>query len=344
MNYLIRVNVVAQDQCFFFNAMRRRDFIKVIAGSAAARPFAAHAQQDHQVRRVGMLLNGPEADAEMRLRVAAFQKAMQDLGWVAGRNLRVDARFSVNSDELREKARELVGFAPDAILAMAPPSVITLQKATRTIPIVFADVTDPVGMGIVQSLASPGGNATGFLSAEFNFGAKLLELLKEIAPGVRKVAVVTDADNQSAAAQFAAIQTAASSMSVELRLLGFNDMHGISDIARSGNGGLIALRLFEVIAHRGLIISLAAQHLLPAVYPLRVFAADGGLASYGPDAVQQFRQAASYVDRILKGEKPADLPVQAPTKYQLVINLKTAKAIGLTVPPSLLARADEVIE
>jgi putative ABC transport system substrate-binding protein len=328
--------------------MRRREFVTLLGG-AAAWPLTARAQQARQVRRIGMLMNGPETDTEIAARVAAFRKGLQDLGWVAGTNLRVDPRFGANDDDLREKAKELVGLAPDVILAMAPPSVIAIQKITRTIPIVFAAVTDPVGLGLVRSLARPGGNATGFLSAEFGFGAKLLELLKEIAPGVRKVIVATDLDNRSAAPQFAAIQAMASSAGLELLLLDeLNDADAterqIADFAQSGNSGLIALRLAAVITHRAFIIKLAAQHRLPAVYPLRIFAVDGGLISYGPDAVHQFQQAASYVDRILKGEKAADLPVQAPTKYALVINLKTAKALGLTVPETLLARADEVIE
>jgi len=249
---------------------------------------------------------------------------------------------------LRKKAKELVELAPDVVLAHAPDSVMALLKVTRTVPIVFAAVSDPVGLGIVQNLTRPGGNATGFLSSEFGFGAKWLELLKEIAPSVRKVVVLTDQDNRAAAPQFAAIQTAAPLFGVELSPLGSSDNdlieRGISDFARSGNGGLIALRISQVIIRRELIIKLAALHRLPAAYPLRIFAADGGLISYGPDVVDQFRRAASYVDRILKGEKPADLPVQAPTKYDLVINLKTAKALGLDVPPTLLARADEVIE
>jgi putative ABC transport system substrate-binding protein len=328
--------------------MRRREFIALISGAVAWWPFAAGAQQDKQLRHVGMLVNGPEADAEMVARVAAFKKVMQDLGWVLGTNLRLDIRYGVNDDELREKAKELVAVNPDVIMGMAPPSVIALLRVTRTIPIVFAAVTDPVGMGIVQNLARPGGNATGFLTAEFGFGAKLLELLKEAAPGIRKVIIITDLENRSAAPQFAAIQAVAPSVGVDLTLLGMNDRvsfeRQIGDLARSGNGGLVALRLSDVITNRALIIKLAAQYRLPAVYPLRIFAADGGLLSYGPDAVGQFGQAASYVDRVLKGEKPTDLPVQAPTKYQLVINLKAAKAIGLTVPPSLLSRADEVIE
>jgi putative ABC transport system substrate-binding protein len=325
--------------------VRRREFIKAFAGSVAMiSPLAARAEQMH---RVGMLVNGPETDALMMARVAAFRKTLHELGWTS-ENLRIDIRYGADNDELREKAKELVEFAPDVVLAMAPPSVLALRKVSRTVPMVFAAVTDPVGLGIVQDLARPGGNTTGFLTAEFGFGAKWLELLKEIAPGLRKVVVVTDVDNQSAAAQFAAIQSVAPSMSVEVRLLTLNDNasieRGITDFARSGSGGLIALRLSEVIAHRQLVIKLAAQHRLPAIYPLRIFATDGGLISYGPDTVDQFRRAASYVDRILKGEKPADLPVQAPTKYELVVNLKTAKALDLTIPPSLLTRADEVIE
>jgi ABC-type uncharacterized transport system substrate-binding protein len=329
------------------HAMKRRDFVKAIASLVAIWPFAAYAQQEQRTRRVGMLVNGPETDAEIVARVTTFKKALQELGWALG-NLQVDIRYGVDNDALREKAKELVGLSPDVVMAMAPPSVMALMKVTRTVPIVFAAVTDPVGMGIVQALARPGGNATGFLSAEFGFGAKLLELLKEIAPSTRKVVVITDLDNQSAAPQFAAIQAMAPSVDVEVSLLGLNNTAAleqkISDFGRSGNGGLIALRLSQVIAQRKSIIKLAALHRLPAVYPLHIFATDGGLISYGPDAVYQFRQAASYVDRILKGEKPADLPVQAPTKYELVINLKTAKALGITVPPSLLARADKVIE
>ena len=281
-------------------------------------------------------------------RVSAFRKALQDFGWIPGTNLRVDIRFGVDNEELREKAKELVGLAPDVVWAIATPSVMALRRVTRTVPIVFVAVTDPVGLGIVQNLARPGGSATGFLSAEFGFGAKLLELLKEIAPGLRRVIIIIDLDNPSAAPQFAAIQTVAPSIGVELKLLGSNDSglieRGMSDFARAGNAGVIALRLQEVITHRKLIIKLAAQHRLPAIYPLHIFAADGGLISYGPDVVDASRQAAVYVDRILKGEKPADLPVQAPTKYELVVNLKTAKTLGLTIPPAVLARADKVIE
>jgi ABC-type uncharacterized transport system substrate-binding protein len=323
----------------------RRDFIALLGG-AAAWPLAARAQQGEPVRRIGVLMTAPETEAELAARLAAFRKGLQDLGWAPGANLRVDVRFGVDDDDLRKKAKELVELAPDVVLAHAPDSVMALLKVTRTVPIVFAAVSDPVGLGIVQNLTRPGGNATGFLSSEFGFGAKWLELLKEIAPSVRKVVVLTDRDNRAAAPQFAAIQTAAPLFGVELSPLGSSDNieRGISDFARSGNGGLIALRISQVIIRRELIIKLAALHRLPAAYPLRIFAADGGLISYGPDVVDQFRRAASYVDRILKGEKPADLPVQAPGKFELVINLKTARALGLDIPATVLARADEVIE
>ena len=328
--------------------MRRRDFIKVIAGSAAAWPLRARAQQSEQMRRIGVLMFGVQNDPEQMARLAAFRKALQQFGWTAHTNVVVDVRFGIDHDDLREKAKELVNLAPDVVLATPTPSVIELLKVTRTIPIVFAAATDPVGFGIVQSLAHPGGNATGFLSAEFGFGTKWLELLKEVAPGVRKVGILTSPNNPSAAPQFAAIQGMAPSVRVELRPLTANDdgviEQGITEFARSGGGGLIALRLVEVISHRRLIIKLAAQHRLPAIYPLHIFASDGGLISYGPDLIDELRRAAGYVNRILKGEKPADLPVQAPDKFEFVINLQTARALGITVPPTLLARADEVIE
>ena len=327
--------------------MRRCDFITRVGG-VVAWPLAAQAQQGPQVRRVGVLVGGVETDVEMAARLAAFREALQGLGWSSGTNLQFDIRFGVGNDSLREKAIELIGLKPDVVLAITAVSVIALRKVTRSVPIVFAAVTDPVGLGIVQSLSHPGGNVTGFLSAEFGFGGKLLEVLKEISPDIRKVIVLANLDNQSGSPQFAAIQAVAPAVGVEVSLLGVDDndliARRISDLARTGNGGLIALRLTEVILHRELIIRLAAENRLPAIYPLRIFAADGGLISYGPDVVDQSRQAASYVDRILKGEKPADLPVQAPTRYNLVINLKTAKALGLSIPPSLLARADEVIE
>jgi len=327
--------------------MRRRDFIALLSGAATTWPFAARAQQDQQMRRVGMLVNGPETDAMMMARVAAFRKGLNELGWTSA-NSRIDIRYGVDDDELGEKAKELVELAPDVVMAMAPPSVRALRKVSRTVPVVFAAATDPVGLGIVQDLAHPGGNTTGFLTAEFGFGAKWLELLKEISPSIQRVLVVTDPDNQSSAAQFAAIQSLSPSMGVNVRLVGLHDNalveRAIAELAHSGNGGIIALRLSEVISQRKLIINLATRYRLPAIYPLRIFADDGGLIAYGPDTVDQFRLAASYVDRIVKGEKPGDLPVQAPTKFELVVNLKAAKAIGLTVPPSLLARTDEVIE
>jgi len=327
--------------------MRRREFITLI-GSVAACPPSAWAQQGPQVRRVGVLVGGVETDPEMVARLTAFREALQGLGWSSGTNLQVDVRFGVGDDSLREKAIQLIALTPDVVLAITAGSVVALRKVARSVPIVFTAVTDPVGSGFVQSLSHPGGNITGFLSAEFGFSGKLLEMLKEISPNIRKVIVLADLDNKSGSPQFAAIQAVAPAMGVEVSLLGVDDSdliaRGISDFARSGGGGLIALRLTEVILQRELIIRLAAQHRLPAVYPLRIFAVDGGLICYGPDVVDQSRRAASYADRILKGEKPANLPVQAPTKYELVINLKTAKALGLTMPPSLLARADEVIE
>jgi putative ABC transport system substrate-binding protein len=326
--------------------MRRREFIKAVAGLPGLFPLAVSAQQG--VRHIGILFNFSENDPETVLRLAAFRQALGEPGGTFGTNFRVDVRYGTDNVNLKEKAKELVDLSPEIIVANGPPCVEALQNVNSAIPLVFVGVTDPVGLGIVQSLAHPGGNATGFLTAEFGFGAKWLELLKEIAPGVRRVVVITEQNNPTATAQFAAVQTVASPAGVELKLVGSKDDNtierGIGDFVRSGNGGLIALRLAEVINHRKSIIKLAAQHQLPAVYPIRIFAIDGGLISYGPDIVDQFRRAASYVDRILKGEKPADLPVQAPTKYELIVNLKTAKTLGLTLPSSLLARADEVIE
>ena len=328
--------------------MRRRDFITVLCGTAATLPFAARAQQGAQKRRVGVLMNGEETDPEWVSRLVAFRSAIQELGWTPGVNLQIDVRYGADDDNLRKATRELVALSPDLLFVSTPPGVAAVKKVSRTVPIVFVAVTDPVGLGFVQSLARPGGNATGFLSAEFGFSAKWLELLEEIAPNVRRVGVLTNSNNPGGPAQFAAIQTVAPSFSVELRLIEATDDKAvdrdIGELARTDGGGLIALRLAEVISHRAPIIKLAARHRLPAVYPLDVFAADGGLVSYGPDVVDQYRQAASYVDRVLKGEKPADLPVQAPTKYELVVNLKTAKAIELTLPQPLLARADKVIE
>jgi putative tryptophan/tyrosine transport system substrate-binding protein len=327
--------------------MTRREFITLLGGTAAW-PLASRAQQAERVRRVGMLINLFENDPEAVARLTAFRRSLQELGWVEGRNLQIEARWGVDNDRIRKNAAELIALAPDVILANAPPTMMALQQATRTVPVVFVNMTDPVGMGIVQSLARPGGNATGFAVAEFGLSAKWLEVLKEIAPRVRRVAVVRELSNPSALPQFAAIQAVASSFDVELSPLGARDAgeieRDVGSFARFGNGGLIVTRTSEPIAQRDAIIKTASRHRLPAVYPLRFFVTAGGLISYGPDTIDQYRRAASYVDRILRGEKPAELAVQQPTKYDLVINLKTARALGLEVPPSLLVRADEVIE
>jgi putative tryptophan/tyrosine transport system substrate-binding protein len=325
----------------------RREFVALLGG-AAAWPLSARAQQSERVRRVGVLANLLENDPEAVARLTAFRRSLGELGWVEGRNLQIDVRSGVDNDRIRKNATELIALAPDVILANAPPSVMALQQATRTVPIVFVNMTDPVGMGIVQSLARPGGNATGFTVAEFSLSAKWLEVLKEIAPGVRRVAVLRELSNPSALPQFAAIQAVASSFDVELSPLGARDAgeieRDVGSFARPGNGGLIVTRTSEPITQRDAIIKAASRHRLPAVYPLRFFVTAGGLISYGPDTIDQYRRAATYIDRILKGEKPADLAVQQPTKFELAINLKTAKTLGLTVPDALLARADEVIE
>ena len=327
--------------------MRRREFLGLV-GSAATWPVVGRAQQAGPMRRVGIFITGSPTDSELMVRLAAFQKGMQTLGWSEGVNVQFDYRFGTDDDELRAKAKELVALAPEVIFAATPPTVMALLRIERSVPIVFAAVTDPVGLGIVQSLAHPGGNATGFLSAEFSFGGKWVELLSEIAPGTRRVGVLTDPENRGSPGQFATIQTAASANSIEAVLLSFHDPaeieHTVAAFARIPNSGLIVLRIVETITNRESIAKLAAKYRLPTVYPLKTFATSGGLASYGPDIVTQFREFAGYVDRILKGEKPAELPVQTPTKYELTINLKAAKSIGLTVPPTLLARADEVIE
>jgi putative ABC transport system substrate-binding protein len=344
--------------------MKRRTFITLLGGAAAAWPFDARTQQSDRVRWIGVLINTVDNDPDAIARLSALQKALRELGWDEGRNLQIDTRWGVDDDRIRRNAAELIALAPDVILANGPPPAMALQQATRSVPtgsvtptntigtrsvpIVFVGVTDPVGMGIVQSLARPGGNATGFISAEFGLSVKWLEMLKEMAPGVRRVAVLRESSNPSGLAQFAAIQGVAPSFGVELSPLGVRDAgeieRDVGAFARPGNGGMIVTRIAETIAHRDAIIKAASQSRLPAVYPLRVFVTAGGLISYGPDVVDQYRRAAAYVDRVLKGEKPADLPVQAPTKYELVINLKTAKALGLEVPNTLLATADEVIE
>jgi ABC-type uncharacterized transport system substrate-binding protein len=329
--------------------MKRREFITLLGGAAAAWPLAARTQEDVRVRRIGILMNLTANDAESKARIAAFLQGLRDLGWTEGRNVQIDTRWAAGEDDrFHRYAEELVAVAPEVILASTSPSVAALQRASRTVPIVFANVTDPVGQGFVANLARPGGNTTGFTPYEYGIGVKWLELLKEITPGLGRVAVLRDATLAHTSGQFGAIQGAAPSFGVEVSPVGVLDAgeieRGISTFARGPNGGLIVLPTPLTGVHRELIITLAARHRLPAVYALRFYVASGGLVSYGPDAVDEYRRAAGYVDRILKGEKPADLPVQAPTKYELAINLKTAKALGLTVPPSVLARADEVIE
>jgi putative ABC transport system substrate-binding protein len=329
--------------------MRRREFITLVGGAAATWPLAARAQQPaNRVRRIGVLMSFASDDPEAQPRLLAFAQGLQELGWTVGRNLRIDTRWIAgDTARARKYATELVALAPDVIVANGVAALGPLQQATRTVPIVFVNVPDPVGGGNVASLAHPGGNATGFMQSEYSTSGKWLELLKEIAPRVTRAVVIRDPTSTPGIGQFAVIQSAAGSLGVELSPIDMRDAgeieRGVTAFARAPNGGLIVTTAGSVI-RRSLIIALAARHKLPAVYPYRYHVSGGGLISYGPDVVDQYRQAAGYVDRILKGEKPADLPVQAPTKYELVINLKTARALGLEVPPILLARADEVIE
>jgi putative ABC transport system substrate-binding protein len=328
--------------------MKRRAFITLLGG-AAAWPLAARAQQAERVRRIGVLMNLAADDAEGQARLAAFLQGLQEAGWAVGQNVRIDLRWGAGDpDRFRKQAAELVALTPDVVLASSLPVVGPLLQATRTVPIVFVQVVDPVGAGLVASLAQPGGNATGFTNSEFGIAAKWVELLKEIAPGVTRVAVLRDAASSSGIGQFGAIQSVAPSFGMELTPVGVSDAgeieRAVTAFARASNGGLIVTPVTLSIVHRDLIITLAARHRLPAVYGLRPFVTSGGLISYASDTISPYRRAASYVDRILKGEKPANLPVQSPTKYELVINLKTAKALGLDLPATVLARADEVIE
>jgi putative ABC transport system substrate-binding protein len=329
--------------------MKRRDFIKTIAGSTAAWPLAVRAQQNERKRRVGVLMGLAADDAESQDRISAFEQGLQQLGWTAGRNLQIDYRRGAgDSDATRKYAAELVALGPDVILASGGSVVAVLLQATRTVPIVFTQTPDPVAAGFVASLARPGGNATGFTASEYGVSSKWLELLKEIAPAVTRAAVLRDPNISAGIGQFALIQSVAPSFGVELSPVDVRDAgeieRGVTAFVRGSNSGLIVTSSALAAVHRTLIITLAARYRLPAIYSYRYFATDGGLISYGPDPIDQFRRAAGYVDRILKDEKPADLPVQAPTKYELAINLKTAKALGLAVPPTLLARADVVIE
>jgi ABC-type uncharacterized transport system substrate-binding protein len=329
--------------------MRRREFITLLGGAAATWPLAARAQQGERMRRIGVLLTATADDTHYQTWVGAFLQGLALSGWIVGQNVRIDTRWATaNADAVRRHAAELAASAPDVILAPGASTVGPLLQVTRTVPIVFAAVADPVGAGFVESLARPGGNTTGFTAFEYGIVGKWLELLKQIAPNVTRMAVLRDPATPTGTGQFGAIQSVAPSLGVEVNPVNVRDAaeseRAVKAFARSSNGGLIITASGVAIIHRDLIIKLAAQHRLPAVYFDRPFAAAGGLASYGPDHVDQFRSAARYVDRILRGEKPADLPVQAPTKYELVINLKTAKALGLDLPPMLLARADEVIE
>ena len=328
--------------------MKRREFIALLGGAAATWPLAARAQQGERMRRIGVLMNA-EDDPIGQARLSAFVQTLQSLGWTAGRNVQIDIRWGVaDAASSRRYAAEMVALAPDAILAAASAATAALHEATRTLPIVFVNVSDPVGAGYVASLARPGGNVTGFTFVEYGMSGKWLELLKEIAPRVTRVAILRDPTLAVGIGQLGAIQSVAPSFRVEASPIDVRNAdeieRAITDFARTANGGLIVIASPVAFVHRKLIITLAAQHRLPTVYFLSDFVKDGGLISYGPDPVANYGQAASYVDRILKGEKPADLPVQTPTKNKLVLNLKTAKALGLTVPPSVLSRADAVIE
>jgi ABC-type uncharacterized transport system substrate-binding protein len=329
--------------------MKRREFITLLGGAAAAWPLAARAQQGGGMRRIGVLIQVAEGDPQARIEVAAFLRGLHELGWSEGHNLRIDTRWGGgDADRIRQYAAELVALAPEVVLAPGGTVVGALQQASRTVPIVFVTVTDPVGRGYIASLAQPLGNATGFTSFEYGMGGKWLEVLKEIAPRVTRAAVLRDPVITAGIGYLGAIHALAPSIGVQVTPV---DVRHTSDIertvaafARTPNGGLIVTADPAAIAHREAIITLAARHRLPAVYPYRHFVADGGLMSYGIESADQYRQAAGYVDRILKGEKPGDLPVQQPTKYELVINLKTARALGLEVPDTLLSTADEVIE
>jgi ABC-type uncharacterized transport system substrate-binding protein len=328
--------------------MRRREFISLLGGAAVALPCVARAQQGERMRRIGLLSGIAADDPVSQANYAAFVQGLQQLGWIEGRNVRIDGRWAAGNAATRRKyAEELVALAPDVILAQASASLGSLLQVTRTVPIVFVIVPDPVGAGFVNSLSRPGGNATGFMMFEYSLCGKWPELLKEIAPGVTRAAVLRDAAIPAGIGQFAVIQAVAPSVDVEVSPIDMSVAveieSSVADFARSGNGGLIVTASPFAEVHRDLIIALAARYKLPTVSLERYFVAAGGLISYGPNFVDQFRRAAGYVDRILKGEKPADLPVQAPTKYELVVNLKTAKALGLAVPQSILARADEVI-
>src|SRR5262245_52273181 len=329
--------------------MKRREFITLLGGAAAAWPLAVRGQQPERMRRIGVLMNRAADNPEGQTRFAAFLKGLQEAGWAVGHNAHIDIRWGeTDADRARRYAQELVALAPDIFFAAGTASVTALQRVTSVLPIVFAGVSDPVGAGFVDTLARPGGNITGFMVVEYGFSGKWLELLKQIAPRVTRAAVLRNPALANAIGQFSAIQAVAPSLGVEVSPIGVRDTgeieRDVAAFARSANGGLIETPSTLGAVPRELTITLAARHKLPAVYSSRDRVTAGGLVSYGPDLIDGFRRAAGYVDRILKGEKPANLPVQAPTKYELVINLKTARALGLEVPATLLARADEVIE
>jgi putative ABC transport system substrate-binding protein len=328
--------------------IQRREFITLLGG-AAAWPVAARAQQPERMRRVGVLMNIAADDQEAQLYMAAFQQGLQELGWSVGRNLRLDHRWGPsNRERIRQQVAELLALRPDVILATGGAPLDTLQQVSRTVPVVFPQSIDPVGGGNIASLARPGGNITGFTQFEYSLSGKWLQLLKEITPGMTRVGVLRSPAGIAGTGQWAVIQAFAELIGVECTPLPFSDdneiTRGIAGFERGGNGGLIVTLTALATVHRQTIIASAAQHRLPAIYPFRYFAADGGLMSYGADLTIQYRRAAGYVDRILRGEKPADLPVQKPTKYELTINLKTAKVLGLNIPATVYARADEIIE
>jgi putative ABC transport system substrate-binding protein len=329
--------------------IRRREFMALLGGAAATWPLAARAQQGKRTPRIGALMPWAASDPQVQARYAAFVQGLQQLGWIAGKNVQIETRWSRgNEEDTRKQAAELVALAPDVIFASGSAAVGPLRSVTRTVPIVFVATPDPVGAGFVDSLARPGGNTTGFSPWEYGIGAKWLELLKQIVPGVTRVAVLRDPAITAGIGLWGAIQSVSPSFGVELRPVDVRDAtdmeRALAAFAGGPNGGLILTGSAWAIIHRDLIIALAARHRLPAIYYERYFITAGGLISYGPDLIDQFHRGAGYVDRILKGEKPADLPVQTPTKYEMILNLKTAKTLGLEIPPTLLARADEVIE
>jgi len=330
--------------------MRRRDFIRAIAGAATAWPGAARAQRPDRLRLIGVIIPLAADDQEVQARIAVFQQALQELGWITGRNVRIEYRYSPGDpDRTRKEALELVALAPDAILATGTPTLEPLLRATHTVPIVFVQVADPVGAGMVDSLSRPGGNATGFTSNDYEAAGKWLDFLKEVAPHVKRAVILRDAKTATGIGLWAASSAFAGSLGLELRPVDVSAApaeieRAIEVFARDGDGGMIVTNSGPSIFHRDLIIALAARYRLPAVYWLRLFVTRGGLIAYGSNTIEPYRRAAGYVDRILKGAKPSDLPVQNPTKFDLAVNLKTAKALGLQIPPTLLGRADEVIE